>query len=88
MQETISELWKGNLAPFDHCGTHDREAYRLGDLMEQYWEDLSQELTDPQKALLQKFADASDQHLFRMMELAFCQGFCVGSRLMIETFSE
>ena len=42
MHQTIIELWRGNIAPYEHCGSRDEEATQLLELMEK-WEQLAEE---------------------------------------------
>ena len=84
MLQTISDLWNGNIAPCDSCGAHDPEANQLIRLMERNRETLRSGLTAAQTETFQKYIDCSEEYLLRMMELAFCDGFCLGSRLSVE----
>lgn len=84
MLKTISELWNGNIAPVEHCGAHDAGANHLSCLIERNRESLRNIMTPEQKELFQKYMDCSEEYLLRMMELAFCDGFCIGGRLAIE----
>ena len=88
MATTICELWNGNVYPAERCGAHDREAKHLSSLIERNRESLLLELTAEQKLLFQKYIDCSDEYLFRMMELSFCDGFRIGGRLMMEIGSD
>lgn len=85
MRSTISDLWNGNIAPCEHCGAHDTQANQLICLLEQNRDDLCKELSDMQKEIFQKYIDCSEEYLLRMMELAFCDGFCLGNQLAIES---
>lgn len=85
MTKTIIDLWNGNIAPCDHCGAHDAEAGQLLCLMERHRETLQKGLTAAQTETLQKYIDCSEEYLLRMMELAFCDGFCIGEKLAVET---
>lgn len=87
MMHTIVDLWNGNIAPCEHCGSHDAEANRLVNLMECNREALCEGLTAAQKEVFQKYIDCSEEYLLRMLELAFCDGFSLGSRITIETLS-
>jgi len=82
--QTIVDLWNGNIAPCDYCGSHDSEANHLVYLMEKNRETLREGLTDAQAEILQKYIDCSEEYLFRMMELAFCDGFRTGGKLTME----
>lgn len=84
MAQTISDLWNGNIAPCEHCGAHDIKANQLYCLMEQNRDILSGSLSTIQKETLRKYIDCSEDYLLRMMELAFCDGMCLGMKLAIE----
>lgn len=87
MSQTIKDLWNGNIAPCEHCGSHDAETNHLIGLMERNREALWAELSDAQKERFQKYIDCSEEYLLRMLELAFCDGFCIASRLTVEALS-
>ena len=82
--QTITDLWNGNIAPCEHCGAHDPEVNKLIGQMERNREILIKGLTAAQTETFQKFIDCSEAYLLRMLELAFCDGFCLGSRLTTE----
>jgi len=84
MTQTISDLWNGNIAPVEHCGSHDTEVNHLISLMEHNRKDLCQGLTSAQADTFQKYIDCHEEYLLRMLELAFQDGFSLGSRLTIE----
>lgn len=82
--QTIIDLWNGNISPCEHCGVHDSEAKYLADLMGRNREFLREGLTAAQIEIFQKYIDCSEEYLFRMLELAFCDGFCIGGKLVME----
>ena len=85
MKETLIDLWKGNIAPCDHCGAHDPAANKLIGLMERNREKLCKGLTEAQMELYQQYIDCSEDYLLRMLELAFSDGFCLGCRFTMES---
>lgn len=87
MANIITDLWNGNIAPCEHCGAKDTQANRLYSLMERNREALRRDIPDAQKELLQMYIDCSEDYLFRMMELAFAEGFCLGSKLAFESLN-
>ena len=87
MLETITDLWNGNIAPCEHCGVHDPEVKHLLGLRERTREALCGGLTAAQAEILQKYIDCTEEYIFRMMELAFCDGFCLGSKLATEALA-
>lgn len=84
MNYTIGDLWNGNIAPVEHCGSHNAELNRLLGLMERHRENLGTGLTAAQREVFQKYVDCADEYLLRMLELAFCDGFTIGCNLMVE----
>ena len=84
---TITDLWNGNIAPGEHCGAHDPQVNKLFGLMRRSGDALCDELTEAQKEIFEKYADCAEEYLFRMMELAFEEGYCLGSRLLIEALT-
>ena len=84
MNNIISDLWNGNIAPCEHCGAHDPVANKLISLMERNREMLCSEMTEVQKESFQKYMDCSEEYLLRMLELAFFDGFVLASKLAAE----
>ena len=87
MTRTIMDLWNGNLTPGEHCGEHDPEVNSLIDLMRQNRESLCSGLTGAQMEVFQKYIGCSEEYLLRMLEWAFYDGFCLGSRLVTEALA-
>ena len=83
--QTIIDLWNGNIAPCEHCGSHDPQLNQLLLLMERHDTDLRKNLTPLQQEVFQKYIDCSEEYLLRMLELAFSDGFCLGSKLVVES---
>lgn len=87
MMQTIVDLWNGNIAPCEHCGSHDSEANHLLALMERNRATLCEGMTTAQTETFQKYIDCSEEYLIRMLELSFCEGFCLGSKLTVEALT-
>ena len=85
MRQTIIDLWNGNIAPIEHCGSHDPELNRMISLIERNRDALCSGMTDSQKEIFQKYIDCSEEYLLRILELAFCDGFSLGGKLVMET---
>ena len=84
MPNTVLDLWNGNIAPCEHCGSHDLQANHLISLIERNREALCRELPDTQAEIFQKYMDCSEEYMLRMLELAFSDGFSLGVNLMID----
>ncbi len=87
MMQTITDLWNGNIAPCERCGAKNPEVNNLLGLIERNRNVLQEGLTAAQMETFQKYIDASDEYLLRMLELAFCDGFRLGSRLTTEALT-
>ncbi len=85
MKSTITDLWRGNIAPVKECGAYDQEARQTLQFMEKNREELCQGLTAEQAEVFHRYMSCSEDYLLRMVEIAFCDGFCLGSRLTAET---
>ena len=88
MEHLIKDLWYGNIAPFERCGVHDPEVKELEILKNRNFDTLCHAITPEQKVLLQKYADCQDDHLFHMMESAFCEGFSLATKLLCESLTK
>lgn len=86
MKETIENLWNGNIAPGEICGAGNPDIEHLVMLLERNKENLDKELGEQQKEILKKYIDCTDEYIYRITELAFCDGFCLASRLWAEAF--
>lgn len=84
MTQTISDLWNGNIAPYERCGMRDPDLKHLICLMERNRESLLKETTVQQQEIFEKYEDCSDEYLLRMTERAFCDGFCLASKLLTQ----
>ena len=85
MPQTIIDLWNGKIAPFEHCGSHDLELNRLLCLIECDMDALCEGMTEAQKEAFQKYTDHSEEYLLRILGSAFCDGFRLGSKLIMES---
>lgn len=87
MPVTLSELWSGNIAPFERCGIHNIENKELEILKHRNFDALCQTITPEQKEVFQKYVDCRDEHLFHMMESAFCEGFSLAAKPLSESLT-
>ena len=88
MRKTIQELWYGNIVPQDMCKRGDPRIDNLLSLLARNRKELSETLTEAQKEALQKYDD-NNQELTSITESEiFVQGFRLGMRLAIESFSD
>lgn len=88
MNSAIKNLWYGHISPCENCGVGDPEIEMLSMLMNRNHESLCKELSAPQKALFEKYADWSDQYARYLSACAFREGFRLGCQLTGEALSE
>ena len=86
MTSAIKELWYDNLSPGEHCAAGDTEIRHLVSLMEKNREKLCAVTTEAQQEIFEKYMDCADEYSLKLMEKAFCEGFCLGTRLTAEAF--
>lgn len=84
---TITDLWQGNIAPCEHCGVHDPQLNELFSLMGRHKKSLTEDATVQQRDILEKYADCSEEFAQFMAERAFCDGFCLATRLLTEALT-
>ena len=84
MTQTIEALWNGELAFSEHCGAHDQQANQLVRELGKSRDSLLEQMSQPQRELLERYVDQTERYTLRMMELAFRDGFCAGMQLLSE----
>ena len=85
--KTIIDLWRGDIAPIERCGAHDREGNLLGLQLDLLQTKLEDGLTEAQREAFQEFIKYTELFNLRMMELAFQEGFSLASKLMAEALT-
>ena len=84
MTQTIEALWNGELAFSEHCGAHDQQANQLVRELGKSRDSLLEQMSQPQRELMERYVDQTERYTLRMMELAFRDGFSVGVGLLTE----
>lgn len=90
MTNTIVRLWHGDLEPVSSSGTNDPELKELEHLLQRNGERLEEYLDEKGKALFEKYFDCVEEYISVLCEQAFCNGFCLGTKITAEalTFNE
>lgn len=90
MTNTIVRLWHGDLEPVSSSGTNDPELKELERLLQRNGERLEEYLDEKGKALFEKYYDCVEEYIAVLCEQAFCNGFCLGTKITAEalTFNE
>lgn len=84
--QTISELWYGNIHPFEQCTYGDKRVKELIKLAARNHEELEKSLTEKQKEILEKLEECLNEMHDYAEQDAFSYGFRLGLRLMAEAF--
>lgn len=84
--QTISELWYGNIHPFEQCTYGDKRVKELMKLAARNHEELEKSLTEKQKEILEKLEECLNEMHDYAEQDAFSYGFRLGVRLMAEAF--
>ena len=88
MNETIEELWHGNIIPQEDSRTNSPEMKELLSYMARHHEDLEKSFTDEQKEIFEKFHDCWSEYASSAEEAIFAYAFKLGGRLMLETLRD
>lgn len=87
MTNTISQLWNGNLEPIRFLGKNNTELKQLEKLMQDNLKKIEENLDDKQKEVFEKYNSCIDEYLVVLSEQAFCDGFCLGTKIFTEAIS-
>ena len=87
MTKTIAQLWNGNINPIKSLNENNPEIKNLENLMERNLDNLLKEVNGKSKEIFEKYNDCIEEYLTLTTEQAFFDGFCLGTKLIIETFS-
>lgn len=82
MDNILTELWYGNISPWEQCNRSDRETKELAALLCRNREQLTEGLTEAQKEILDKYDDCQNELNAKTEKTAFIKGFCLGMRLL------
>lgn len=84
MSNTIAQLYRGQLEPKSVLGKGNVELRRTEILIENNYKRLKENLNDEANMLLEKYSQCIDEYIILITEQAFCDGFCLGTRLLSE----
>lgn len=84
MQNTIEQLYMGQIEPRNVLGNSNVELRRIEILRENNYNKLKDNLGEKTKIILEKYNECIDDYIFTISEQAFCDGFCLGMRILSE----
>lgn len=84
MSNTIVRLYRGQLEPKSVLGNGNGEMRRTEILIERNFYKLQEKLDENTKEILEKYNECMREYIVLISEQAFCDGFCLGTRLSAE----
>lgn len=84
MSNTIAQLYRGQLEPKSVLGNGNVEMRRAEILIENNFNRLKENLNEETKDILEKYNQCMDEYIVLISEQAFCDGFCLGTRISAE----
>ncbi|MBQ4645200.1 MAG: hypothetical protein IJB72_05540 [Clostridia bacterium] len=84
MRNTIEQLYMGKIEPRNVLGNGNIELRRIEILRENNHNKLKDSLDENTKIILEKYNECIDEYIFTISEQSFCDGFCLGMRILSE----
>lgn len=84
MSNTIEQLYRGQIDPKSVLGNGNVEMRRTEMLIEKNFYKLKENLNEDTKVILEKYSQCIDEYIVLISEQAFCDGFCLGTRILSE----
>ena len=87
MLKTIAELWNGALEPIRYLGVNNSQIKQLDKLIQSNSERLKENLSETAKEIFKKYDDCITEYISILSEQAFCEGFCLGTKITSEALT-
>lgn len=87
MLNTIMQLWNGTLEPISHLGLNNPDIRRLENLIQRNREKVEANLAESEKEIFEKYNDCINEYAILLSEQAFCDGFCLGTKITVEALT-
>lgn len=87
MTRTISKLWRGAFEITGHSGVNKKELDELIELLEKQHNKLTINADENFKNEIEKFDLTHDEYTVLLCEQAFCDGFCLASKILTEALN-
>ena len=90
MSRILIELFNGNIEPHSKVEDNDPRCRNLRRLMESHLDTLETRLRGEEKSVFEKYNECLNEYEYLITERAFCDGFCLATRVVAEAmlFSE
>ena len=87
MTKVIAELFNGNLDPLRYFGKDNVELNKLEILIHRNCENLKENFDEKSIEIFEKYNDCINEYIFLIIEGAFCDGFCLGTKIFVEALT-
>lgn len=87
MSKVIEQLYEGQLEPMRSIGKNNTEMRRIEIFIERYLNNLKDTLDNDARETFGKYVECIDEYIVLISEQAFCDGFCMGARILSEAVS-
>ena len=87
MTNTIAQLWNGNLEPICYSGKNNREINESLRALNKALEKLEEKLKGNDLALFENYSKSANEMMMLLSEQAFCDGYCMGTKLTVEALT-
>lgn len=87
MNNSIAQLWNGNIAPINGLGKNNYEAEQLEELIDHILKGFGEGLTKQQEEQFEKLVNNANEYISMITQEAFCDGFSVGTKLIIDAMT-
>jgi hypothetical protein len=84
---TIAKLWNGNLEPIKYLGINNQEMHDLENLILSNYNHVIENADTKTKESFEKYKDCFEEYLSLICEQSFCDGYALGSRLLVEALT-
>ncbi len=87
MNNSIARLWNGGIAPAHGLGKNNYEIEQLTELIDHILDAFTKSLIKEQENLFEKLVNNVNEYIGMITEEAFCDGFSVGTKLMVDAMN-
>lgn len=88
MKQIISDLWSGEIRPYEDLGVGDRRMTASAREMSNEYRKVYNMLNKEQQAALEEYYESVNRYIIINLEVSFSEGFSLGMKLAAAALSE
>ena len=81
MKQILSDLWSGNIRPYEELGVDNREMTEAARVMSEKYHKLLTSPNEEQQHILEQYYECVSRYIIVNLETAFSDGFSLGVKL-------